>query len=212
MKLLPCKIDFMQKIGVRDTYSIFCVNSIFYYFGYVKSNKNSFMASIATSSPTTMPTSAHIRFYVEGNGATGDDLDHDGDGVVYDDIDDDSDGAAGDKVDDDGDEVDDDGDDAKLSSSSMCRHLCRRRDGVVTLVVMASLPSPMRRHLAVVDDDGDGVTGDNDDDYFDDATDFAVVAMALLPSSRWRRTMATARRATKSTTMATARRDTDDGR
>jgi len=52
------------------------------------------------------------------------------------------------------------------------------------------------------------VTGDNDDDYFDDATDFAVVPMALLPLSRWHRTMATARRATKSTTMATAQRDT----
>jgi hypothetical protein len=57
---------------------------------------------------------------------------------------------------------------------------------------MASLPSLMRRRLAVVDDDGDGVMGDNDDNYFDDATDFAVVVMALLPSSRWRRTMATA--------------------
>jgi hypothetical protein len=66
----------------------------------------------------------------------------------------------------------------------------------------------MRRRLAVVDNDGDGVTGDNDDDYFDDATDFAVIAMALLPSSRWHRTMATARQATKSTTMAMARRDT----
>jgi hypothetical protein len=57
---------------------------------------------------------------------------------------------------------------------------------------MASLPSLMRRRLAVVDDDGDGVMGDNGDNYFDDATDFAVVVMALLPSSRWRRTMATA--------------------
>ena len=85
----------------------------------------------------------------------------DGDGAAYDDIDDDSDGAAGDKVDDDGDEVDDDGDGAKLSSPSMRRHLCCRRDGVVTLVVMASLPSPMRMRLAVVDDDGDGVTGNN---------------------------------------------------
>jgi hypothetical protein len=47
-----------------------------------------------------MPTSAHIQFYVDGDGATGDDLDHDGDGAAYDDIDDDSDGAAGDKVDD----------------------------------------------------------------------------------------------------------------
>jgi len=87
----------------------------------------------------------------------------DGDGAAYDDIDDDSDGAASDKVDDDGDEVDDDGDGAKLLSPSMRRHLCCRRDGVVTLVMMASLPSPMRRRLAVVDDYGDGVTGDNDD-------------------------------------------------
>ena len=39
----------------------------------------------------------------------------------------------------------------------------------------------MRRHLAKVDNDGDGVTGDNDNDDFDDATDFAVVTMALLP-------------------------------
>ena len=36
----------------------------------------------------------------------------------------------------------------------------------------------MRRRLSVVDDDGDGVTGDNDYDDFDDAADFAVVAMA----------------------------------
>ena len=72
------------------------------------------MASIATSSPTTMSTSAHIRLYVDGDGATGDDLDHDCNGMAYDDIDDDSDGAAGDKVDDDGNEVDDNGDGAKL--------------------------------------------------------------------------------------------------
>ena len=45
-----------------------------------------------------MPTFAHIRFYVDGDGATGDDLDHDGDGAAYDDIDEDSDGAAGDKA------------------------------------------------------------------------------------------------------------------
>ena len=45
----------------------------------------------------------------------------------------------------------------------MRRRLRRSRDGVVTLVVMASLPSPMRRRLAVVDNDGDGVMGDNDD-------------------------------------------------
>ena len=47
-----------------------------------------------------MPTSAHIRFYIDGDGATGDDLDHDGDGAEYNDIDDDSDGAAGNEVDD----------------------------------------------------------------------------------------------------------------
>ena len=29
---------------------------------------------------------------------------------------------------------------------------------------MASLPSPMRRRLAVVDDDGDGAKGNDDDD------------------------------------------------
>jgi hypothetical protein len=164
MKSLPCKIDFSKKFGVRDTsYSIFCVNSILYDFGYVKSKMNSFMASIATSFPTTMPTSAHIQFYVDSDGATGDDLDHDGDGAAYDDIDDDSNGAAGDKVDDDGNKVDDDGDGAKLSLPSMRRRLRRCRDGVVTLVVMASLPSPMGRRLAVVDDDGDSMTGDNDD-------------------------------------------------
>jgi hypothetical protein len=42
----------------------------------------------------------------------------------------------------------------------------------------------MRRHLADVDNDGNDVTGDDDDDNnFDDGTDFAVVAMALLPLS-----------------------------
>ena len=110
-----------------------------------------------------------------GDGTTGDNLDDDGD-----DIDDDCDGAKGDEVDDDGDLV-------KLSSPSMHRRLHRRRDSVAALVVMASLPSPMCRRLAIVDDDGDGMTGDEDYDDFDDATDFAVVAMALLPSSRWRR-------------------------
>jgi hypothetical protein len=65
----------------------------------------------------------------------------------------------------------------------MCRHLCRRCDGVVALVVMALLPLPMRRHLAVVDNDGnsakgnnnnDGATGDNEDDNPDNATDSKV--------------------------------------
>ena len=77
-----------------------------------------------------MPTSAHIQFYVNGNGAMGDDLDHDGDGAAYDDIDDDSDGAAGD-------EVDDDGKGAKLSLPLMRRRLHRRHNGIVALVVMA---------------------------------------------------------------------------
>jgi len=55
--------------------------------------------------------------------------------------------------------------------------LRRCRDSVAALVVMALLSSPMRRRLVVVDDDGDGVTGDNDYDDFDDATDFAVVVI-----------------------------------
>ncbi len=46
----------------------------------------------------------------------------------------------------------------------MRRRLCRRRDGAVSLVAMASLPSPMLRRLSVVNDDGDGTTGDHDDD------------------------------------------------
>jgi hypothetical protein len=50
---------------------------------------------------------------------------------------------------------------------------------------MALLLSPMRMRLAVVDNDGDGVTGNNNYDD-DNATDFAVVAMALLPSLQWR--------------------------
>jgi hypothetical protein len=86
-----------------------------------------------------------------------------------------------------GDEVDDYCDGTKLSSPSMRRRLCHRRDGGVDLVVMASLPSPMRRHLSVVDYDGNGLMGNTVNDDGDDATDFAVIAMALLPSSRWRR-------------------------
>jgi hypothetical protein len=139
----------------------------------------------------------------DGNGTTGDDLDDDGD-----DIDDDCDGATGD-------EVHYDGDLAKLSSPSMRRRLHRRRDSVSALVVVALLPSPMRRRLDVVDDDGDGVTGDDDYDDFEDATDFAVVAMALLPSSRWcfrctgvlplSKIMTTAQRVTKSTMTVMAR-------
>jgi hypothetical protein len=64
---------------------------------------------------------------------------------------------------------------------SMCRHLPHCHDKVVALIVMALLLSPMRRHLAVVDNDGNGVTGNDNDDDFDNAADFAVIAMALLP-------------------------------
>ena len=53
---------------------------------------------------------------------------------------------------------------AMVSSPSMCRHLRRHRDGVVALIAMVSLSSPMRRRLPVVDDDGNGVAGDNADD------------------------------------------------
>jgi hypothetical protein len=45
---------------------------------------------------------------------------------------------------------------------SMRRRLCRRRNGVVALVVMALLPSPMRRRLVVVNNVGDGAKGSND--------------------------------------------------
>ena len=43
-----------------------------------------------------------------------------------------------------------------VSSLPMRRHLRRRRNGIVALVVMALLPLPMRGCLAVVDNDGDG--------------------------------------------------------
>ena len=111
----------------------------------------------------------------DGDGMTGNDLDDDGYG-----IDDNCNGAMGD-------EVNDNGNLAKLSSPLMRRSLHRCRDSVAALIVMASLLSLMRMRLAVVDDDGDGVMGNNNYDDFDNATDFAVVAMALLPSSQWRR-------------------------
>jgi hypothetical protein len=69
------------------------------------------------------------------------------------------------------------------SSVLNARHLRRCRNGVVALIVMASLPSPMRRRLAVVDNDGDGTKGDDEndgamgddeDDNPDDATDNEV--------------------------------------
>ena len=110
----------------------------------------------------------------DSHGAMGNDVDHYGTGAAYDDIDNDCDGATGDKVGDDGDSV-------KLSSPSMrrCHHRCR--NGVVALIVMALLTSLMHRHLAVVDNDGNNVTRNNDNVNFDNATDFAVVAMVLLP-------------------------------
>jgi hypothetical protein len=47
------------------------------------------------------------------------------------------------------------------------RLCCRHCDGIVALVAMASLQLPMRRRLAVVNDDGDGATGDSIDDNCD---------------------------------------------
>jgi hypothetical protein len=69
------------------------------------------------------------------------------------------------------------------SSVLNARCLCRHCDGIVALVVMKSLPSPMRSRLAVVDNNGDGAKGDDDDDGamgddenddLDDATDDKV--------------------------------------
>jgi hypothetical protein len=57
-----------------------------------------------------------------------------------------------------------------VSSLPMHRRLCRRHDAVVALVAMALLPSPKRRCLAVVGDDGDGATGDSIDDSCDSTT------------------------------------------
>ncbi len=58
-----------------------------------------------------------------------------------------------------------------VSSLPMRRHLHRRRDSVVALVAMASLPlpMPMHRRLAVVNDDGNGATGNSIDDNCDSA-------------------------------------------
>ncbi len=75
-----------------------------------------------------MPTSAHI-----GDGATGDDLDHDGDGAAYDDIDDNSDGAAGDEVDDMATKL------TMMATARNCR--CHRCAGVFAVVAMVLLPS-----------------------------------------------------------------------
>ena len=58
-----------------------------------------------------------------------------------------------------------------VSLLSVHRRLCHCCDGVVAFIVMASLSSPMRRHLAVVDNDGVGMTGDDNDNDFNNATD-----------------------------------------
>ncbi len=51
----------------------------------------------------------------------------------------------------------------------MRTRLCRRRDGIVVLVAMASFPLPMHRHLTVVNDDGNGATGNSIVDNCDSA-------------------------------------------
>ena len=61
-----------------------------------------------------------------------------------------------------------------VSSVPMRRRLCRRHDGVVALVAMELLLLPMRRHLAVVGDDGDGVTGDSIVDKSDSVTNVNI--------------------------------------
>ena len=55
-----------------------------------------------------------------------------------------------------------------VSSSLIRRRLCRCRNSVVALVAMESLPLPMRRRLAVVDDDGNNVAGSNINDVDND--------------------------------------------
>jgi len=57
-----------------------------------------------------------------------------------------------------------------VSSLPMRRRLRRRHNGVVALLAMASLPLPMHRRLAVVDDDGDGTTDDSINVNYDIAT------------------------------------------
>jgi hypothetical protein len=57
-----------------------------------------------------------------------------------------------------------------VSLLPMRRHLCHHGNDVVALVTMASLPLPMHRRLAIVYDDGDGVTGNSINDNCDSAT------------------------------------------
>jgi hypothetical protein len=56
-----------------------------------------------------------------------------------------------------------------VSLLPMRRRLHLRRNGIVALVAMASLSLPMLRCLAVVNDDGNGATGDSIDDNCDSA-------------------------------------------
>ena len=60
----------------------------------------------------------------------------------------------------------------------MRRRLHRRHNGIVALVAMALLPLPMRRRLAVVNDDGEGATGDSIDDNCDSARMSTMLATA----------------------------------
>ena len=57
-----------------------------------------------------------------------------------------------------------------VSLLPMCRRPRRCQDGVVALVAMVSLPLPMRRRLAVVDNDGDNATGDSINNNCDGAS------------------------------------------
>jgi hypothetical protein len=57
-----------------------------------------------------------------------------------------------------------------MSLLPMRRRLRRRRDGIVALVTMALVPLPMCRRLAIVDNNGDGATGDSIDNNCDSAT------------------------------------------
>ena len=61
-----------------------------------------------------------------------------------------------------------------VSSSLMCMRLCCCGDGGVGLAAMASLPSPMRRRLAVVNNDGDNAMGEDEDNNRDGTTDDEV--------------------------------------
>ena len=54
--------------------------------------------------------------------------------------------------------------DVMVSSPSMRMHLCRCRNGIVALITMVPLPLRMCRRLLVVEDDVDGMTGDNNKD------------------------------------------------